>query len=139
MLSSPLIGFFSLLFSFPVCFLGLLFGFIICLIGLSYGLPIGTIGLLLSLLIFLMDLVKELGDYLRGLAPKATIRNGDYPREKTMMEITLILSGLSNVEKIRDYYGKSTKLIPEFKRRQEEAESRLKGMEDMGKDIPSLL
>jgi len=86
-----------------------------------------------------MDLVKELGDYLRGMAPKATIRNGDYPREKTMMEITLILSGLSNVEKIRDYYSKSTKLIPEFKRRQEEADSRLKGMEDMGKDIPSLL
>ena len=86
-----------------------------------------------------MDLVKELGDYLRGLAPKATIRNGDYPREKTMMEITLILSGLSDVGKIRDYYSKSTRLIPEFKKRQEEAETRLRGMEDLGKDIPSLL
>jgi len=86
-----------------------------------------------------MDLVKELGDYLRGLAPQATIRNGDYPRERTSMEITLILSGLSDVEKIRDYYSKSTSLIPEFERRREETEERLRTMEEIGKDIPSLL
>jgi len=86
-----------------------------------------------------MALVKELGDYLRGLAPKATIRNGDYPREKTLVEITLILSGLSNVEKVREYYTKSTSLIPEFKKREEETESKLRSMEEVGKDIPSLL
>jgi len=86
-----------------------------------------------------MNLVKELGDYLRSLAPKATIRNGDYPREKSMVEVTLILSGLSDVEKVREYYSRSTSLIPEFKRRQEEAESRLKTMDEVGKDIPSLL
>ena len=86
-----------------------------------------------------MNLVKELGDYLRSVAPKATIRNGDYPKEKAIAEITLILSGLSDVEKVREYYSKSTGLIPEFKRRQEEAEGRLKAMEEIGKDIPSLL
>jgi len=86
-----------------------------------------------------MNLVKELGDYLRSIAPKATIRNGDYPREKTMVEVSLILSGLSDVEKVREYYSRSTSLIPEFKRRQEEAESRLKTMDEVGKDIPSLL
>ncbi|MFC1916962.1 tubulin/FtsZ family protein [Chloroflexota bacterium] len=86
-----------------------------------------------------MDLVKELGDYLREIAPKATIRNGDYPREKSAVEITLILSGLSNIEKIRGYYTKSTSLIPEFKKRREEAEARLRTMEDLGKTIPSLL
>jgi len=86
-----------------------------------------------------MNLVKELGDYLRSIAPKAIIRNGDYPREKAIMEVTVILSGLSNVEKIREYYSKSTSLIPEFKRRQEELEGRLKDMEEIGKDIPSLL
>jgi len=86
-----------------------------------------------------MALVKELGDYLRGLAPKATIRNGDYPREKTIVEITLILSGLSNIEKVREYYTKSTSLIPEFKKREEETESKLRSMEEAGKDIPSLL
>jgi len=86
-----------------------------------------------------MDLVKELGDYLRSTAPKATIRNGDYPRERTVVEVTLILSGLSDVEKIRNYYSKSTRLIPEFKRREEETADRLKSMEEVGKDIPSLL
>jgi hypothetical protein len=86
-----------------------------------------------------MDLVKELGDYLKGIAPQATIRNGDYPRERNSMEVTLILSGLSDVEKVRNYYSKSTILIPEFERRREEAEDRLKTMEEIGKDIPSLL
>ena len=86
-----------------------------------------------------MDLVKDLGDYLRGIAPRATIRNGDYPREKTAVEVTLVLSGLSDVEKVRGYYSKSTSLIPEFKRREEEIEGRLRTMEEVGKDIPSLL
>ncbi len=55
------------------------------------------------------------------------------------MEVIVILSGLSDVEKIREYYGRSTNLIPEFKRRQEEVESRLRSMEEVGKDLPSLL
>ncbi|HUU08553.1 MAG TPA: tubulin/FtsZ family protein [Dehalococcoidales bacterium] len=86
-----------------------------------------------------MDLVKELGDYLRGIAPEATIRNGDYPRERTSVEVTLILSGLSNVDKVREYYSRSTTLIPEFKRREEEAAGRLRTLEEVGKDIPTLL
>ena len=86
-----------------------------------------------------MALVKELGDYLRGIAPKSIIRNGDYPRERTLLEVTLILSGLKSVAKIRDYYIKSSDLIPEFKRRQEESREKLRDMEDVGKDIPSLL
>jgi len=86
-----------------------------------------------------MDLVKELGDFVRSIAPKATIRNGDYPREKTQVEVTLILSGLSDVAKVRDYYTKSTTLIPEFKKREEEVAGRLKSIEEMGKDLPSLL
>ena len=86
-----------------------------------------------------MDVIKELGNYLRDLAPKATVRDGDYPREKHSLEITLILSELSDVAKIREYYSKSSLLIPEFKRRQEEAESKLKTMDEIGKDLPSLL
>jgi len=86
-----------------------------------------------------MALVKDLGDYLRGIAPKATIRNGDYPREKSAVEVTLVLSGLSDVEKVREYYTKSTSLIPELKKREEEIKGRLRTMEEVGKDIPSLL
>ncbi len=86
-----------------------------------------------------MDMVKEIGDYMRDIAPEAIIRNGDYPRERGVVDVTVLLSELSDVEKVRDYYLRSTDLIPEFKKRQEETEDRLKALEDVSKDIPSLL
>jgi cell division GTPase FtsZ len=86
-----------------------------------------------------MDMVKEIGDYMRDIAPEAIIRNGDYPRERGVVDVTVLLSELSDVEKVRDYYVRSTDLIPEFKKRQEETEDRLKAMDDVSKDIPSLL
>ena len=86
-----------------------------------------------------VDLIKELGDYLRGICPHAIIRNGDYPREKGSLEVSVILSELSDVEKIREYYTTSTKLIPMFKKRQEETADKLKAIEDTSKDIPSLI
>jgi cell division GTPase FtsZ len=86
-----------------------------------------------------MDMVKEIGDYMRDIAPEAIIRNGDYPRERGLVDVTVILSELSDVEKVRDYYLRSTDLIPEFKKRQEETEDKLRELEDVSKDIPSLL
>ncbi len=86
-----------------------------------------------------MDMVKEIGDYMRDIAPEAIIRNGDYPRERGLLDVTVLLSELSDVEKVRDYYLRSTDLIPEFKKRQEETEDKLKALEDVSKDIPSLL
>jgi hypothetical protein len=86
-----------------------------------------------------MDMVKEIGDYMRDIAPEAIIRNGDYPRERGVVDVTVLLSELSDVEKVRDYYVRSTDLIPEFKKRQEETEYRLKALDDVSKDIPSLL
>jgi uncharacterized protein (DUF1330 family) len=76
---------------------------------------------------------------MRDIAPEALIRNGDYPRERGMTDVTVILSELSDVEKVRNYYTKSTSLIPEFRKRQEETKSKLKVIEDTSKDIPSLL
>ena len=86
-----------------------------------------------------MDLDKALGDYMRDIAPEALIRNGDYPRERGMLDVTVILSELSDVEKVRSYYARSTSLIPEFKRRQEETEIKLRAIEDSSREIPSLL
>jgi cell division GTPase FtsZ len=86
-----------------------------------------------------MDMVKEIGDYMRDIAPEAIIRNGDYPRERGVIDVTVLLSELSDVDKVRDYYIRSTDLIPEFKKRQEETEDKLKALEDVSKDIPSLL
>jgi uncharacterized protein (DUF1330 family) len=86
-----------------------------------------------------MDLVKELSDWLKDMAPNAIIRNGDYPRQSGMMNITLILSELSDVAKVRNYYTKSTNLVPIIKQRQKEVASKLKTIDESGKDIPTLL
>jgi hypothetical protein len=86
-----------------------------------------------------MDMVKDLGDWLRELAPNAIIRNGDYPRERGSLDVTLILSELSDVEKVRKYYTRSTDLVPVIKQRQKEVTAKLQGIEEAAKDIPSLL
>ncbi|MFH0847793.1 MAG: cell division protein FtsZ, partial [Chloroflexota bacterium] len=86
-----------------------------------------------------MNLVKDLGDYLRDLCPEATIRSGDYPREKGLLNVTIILSELKEVEKVRRYYERSTQYIPELQKRKDEIETKLKGIDDAAKDIPSLL
>ncbi len=86
-----------------------------------------------------MDLVKELGDYLKDIASEAIIRNGDYPRERGSLDITVILSELNDVEKVRKYYTKSASFIHETKKRREEVASKLKGIEEASRDIPSLL
>ena len=86
-----------------------------------------------------MDMVKELGDWLKELAPNAIIRNGDYPRERGCLDVTLILSELSDVEKVRAYYNESTKLIPVIKQRQKEVAVKLQEIDEAAKDIPSLL
>jgi cell division GTPase FtsZ len=86
-----------------------------------------------------MDLVKELGDYVRDLCPQATIRSGDYPRDKGSLDVTLILSELKQVDKVKKYFERSTKYIPEVKKRREASSVSLKDLEDASKDIPSLL
>ncbi len=86
-----------------------------------------------------MDLVKGIGDWLKDMAPNAIIRNGDYPRERGQLNITLILSELSDVEKVRHYYNQSTGLIPLIKQRQKDVESKLQDIDDSARDIPSLL
>jgi len=86
-----------------------------------------------------VDLIKELGTYLKTLAPEAIIRSGDYPRERGQLDITVILSELSDVEKVRNYFTKTLRLIAALKRRQEGMESKYQGIEVTLKDIPSLL
>jgi cell division GTPase FtsZ len=66
-----------------------------------------------------MELVKELGDYLRDICPKAIIRNGDYPRERGVVAVTVILSELDTVRKVTDLYSESTVVIGEIQQKQD--------------------
>jgi len=84
-----------------------------------------------------VDLIKELGVYLKKIAPKAIIRSGDYPRDRGSMDVTLILSELSDIPKVRDYFTRTIKLISTIKKRQTGAGTTL--LEGTLKDIPPLL
>jgi cell division GTPase FtsZ len=86
-----------------------------------------------------MDLVKELGDCLRDLAPESTIRYGDYPRKQNTLRTTVILSQLKNVEKVREYYDRIPDLLQTKERRQEDIEAKLKELIDASDSVPSLL
>jgi len=86
-----------------------------------------------------MDMVKELGDYLRDMAGEAIIRNGDYPREKGALDVTVVLSELSSVEKVKGYYSRAATFIQDVKTRQVEVEEKLRDIEAASKDLPSLL
>ncbi len=86
-----------------------------------------------------VDLVKDLGDYLRSITPHAIIRNGDYPRQRGVLDVSVIMSELSDVEKIRGYYTRSTTLIPAMKKREQETEDKLKELEHSSIDVPTLV
>lgn len=86
-----------------------------------------------------MDLVKELADYLKDVSPQAVIRNGDYPRGKGLIDVTLILSEFTFLEKLKDYYRKASAIVHGLKGKREEFEGKLKEMGDLSKDIPTLL
>ncbi len=86
-----------------------------------------------------VDLIKELGTYIKNMAPEAIIRSGDYPREKGNMDVTVILSEMSDVEKVRSYFTKAINLMTELKKRQEGMISTQRGIDITIKDIPSLL
>jgi len=86
-----------------------------------------------------MDLIKELGNRLRDIATDATIRSGDYPREKGLVNVTIILSELANVKRITDYFTKAISYIHTTRRDREGLEYEHEGLEDLFGDIPSLL
>ena len=86
-----------------------------------------------------VDLIKELGTYIKNMAPEAVIRSGDYPREKGAMDVTVILSEMSDVEKVRNYFTRAINIIGDLKKRQEGLIDAQRGIDITIKDIPSLL
>ncbi len=86
-----------------------------------------------------LDLIKELGTHIKSLAPEAIIRSGDYPMEKGQLDVTVILSEISDIEKVRSYFTKTINLIADLKKRQEGIVDTQRGIDISIKDIPSLL
>jgi len=86
-----------------------------------------------------MDLVKELGDYLKDVASDAIIRYGDYPRNAGTLTVTVILSGLKHVEKVKQYYDGFPEATAKKKRIEEDIEAGQRELTHASIDIPSLL
>jgi cell division GTPase FtsZ len=86
-----------------------------------------------------MDIAKGLGDYLRELAENAVIRAGDFPRGGSTVDVTVILSQLAFIQKVRDYYDRATAFAQTQKDRIKETTGRLRDMEEAAKGLPSLI
>jgi len=86
-----------------------------------------------------MDLVKELGDYLRNMAPNAMIRNGDYPTERGVIDLVVIVSTLKDVEKVREYYKRSVSFAEEYKKSLGVPNDQVSKTEDASDHLPTLI
>jgi len=86
-----------------------------------------------------LDLIKELGTYIKNVAPDAIIRSGDYPMEKGQLDVTVIFSEISDIEKVRGYFTKTINLIADLKKRQEGIIDTQRDIDVSIRDIPSLL
>jgi hypothetical protein len=85
-----------------------------------------------------LSLIQDLEAYLRLLCPQATIRGGDYPFEKGLLDVTLMLSELGEADVVRHFYQKATSLQKESAARQHERASKAAMAEEAGKDVPTL-
>ncbi len=86
-----------------------------------------------------MDLVKELGDYLKDVASEAIIRYGDYPRGRGALTITVILSGLKRVMKVKKIYDIFPEAMEKEKKIIRDIETGVTELEDASLAVPSLL
>lgn len=85
-----------------------------------------------------MDMVKSISDYVKQMSPNAVIRGGDFPGEKYFIDLTLILSELSFVPKIKQYYEKATEYAHEHKGQIEETRRKVDALAELGKELPKL-
>ena len=86
-----------------------------------------------------MDAVKETGDYLKQLAPNAQIRGGDYPREKGELSITIILSRICDVDRVKEYYPKLKESNHILERIEKEKAAKNRVQETTWADVPVLV
>ncbi|MBA7691567.1 Tubulin-like protein CetZ [subsurface metagenome] len=86
-----------------------------------------------------MDAIKETGDHLRHLAPNAVIRGGDYPREKGELSLTIVLSRICNVDRVKGYYPRLKESNHILERMQKEAAAKIRVQEMAWSDVPVLL
>jgi len=86
-----------------------------------------------------MNLITDLSMSLRSVATEALIRSGDYPRGRDTIDVTVILSELTNSGRISDYFSKAIRYIYLKKHRRGELKEGREGFDEALRDIPLLL
>jgi len=84
-------------------------------------------------------LTSDLSEYLREIAPNAVLRAGDYPDERSVMDVVVVLSAISDVAKVREYYVKATALLERNQKEEAERPQRRSDTDKASDDIPTLL
>jgi len=84
-------------------------------------------------------MIREMGEIMKGIAEDAVLRNGDYPRSRSDLSVTVILSQLRDLERVRRVYSGVTESATLIKKKQKEAEDKLKEMNKAADGVPSLL
>lgn len=85
-----------------------------------------------------MDMVKSISDHVKELAPTALIRGGDFPGEKHFIDVTLILSQLSFVPKIKAFYEEATIYAHEHEGQIAETRRRIQSLAELSRELPTL-
>jgi cell division GTPase FtsZ len=85
-----------------------------------------------------MDMVKSISDYIKELASTALIRGGDFPGERHYIDVTLILSQLSFVPRIKEFYEQATQYAQEHEGQLEQTKKRIDSLAELSKDLPTL-
>jgi cell division GTPase FtsZ len=85
-----------------------------------------------------IDLVKYIGERIRSIAPNAKISYGDYPFNKGLIDVTLIFSGLKDVEKVTTFYISSASIAQNMKIKQDETASTPGTTEEAAKGVPPI-
>jgi len=85
------------------------------------------------------EMFQELGGFLKSVSRGAVLRSCDYPQGRGALNVTVLLSGLSSIERIKGYYDIVGGLVRKVKTKQAEAEKKARAMEAAARKIPSLL
>jgi cell division GTPase FtsZ len=85
-----------------------------------------------------LDMVKSLSDQICELSPNSVIRGGDFPGEKHFIDVTLILSQLSFVPRIKDFYEKATRYSEEYREQIESTQQKIQALSELGRSLPNL-
>ncbi len=82
--------------------------------------------------------LEEIATYLEDRCPKAVVRIGDYPRRTGEVSVTLMVSKLTQVDRLENMYLRAEKLFQNQKEIDRESEQKIQALYGAAKNLPSL-